>query len=126
MSAGFSRTASHTAPGMSGAVWLGLASFNVRSYAAAKAEIMPDVLHRQDKRSNIHAENSHQPTRERERRMRGFKSAGHAQRFLSSFGVIATLFRPSRHLLSAGNCRAIMRDRSGQWSPVNAVNFVFQ
>jgi putative transposase len=98
----------------------------LRSYAAAIAEIMPDVLHRQDKRSNNRAENSHQPTRERERRMRGFKSAGHAQRFLSSFGVIASFFRPFRHLLSAKNYRKIMRDRFEQWFEVTNQNFVFQ
>src|SRR6202162_5263012 len=52
----------------------------LRSYAAAKAEVMPSVAHHQHKGLNNRAENSHQPTRERERRMRGFKSAGHAQR----------------------------------------------
>jgi putative transposase len=71
------------------------------SYAVARAEVLPDVEHIRDKRSNNRTENSHQPTREREPRMRGFKSAGHAQRFLSSFGVIATFFRPGRHLLAA-------------------------
>ena len=55
------------------------------SYAAARAEVLPNVRHIQDKRANNRAENSHQPTRERERRMRGFKSAGHAQRFLATF-----------------------------------------
>jgi putative transposase len=87
----------------------------LRSYAAAKAEVMPSVDHHQQKRLNNRAENSHQPTRERERRMRGFKSAGHAQRFLSSFGVIASFFRPGRHLLSAQNYREIMRRRFAQW-----------
>lgn len=96
------------------------------SYAAALTEIMPDVLHRQGKRSNNHAENSHQPTRERERWMRGFKSAGHAQRFLSSFGVISLFFRPSRHLLSARNYRRIMRYRFAQWSDVTASDFAFR
>src|SRR4030081_3785884 len=75
----------------------------LRSYGAAKAELMPSVEHRKQKGLNNRAENSHQPTRERERRMRGFKSAGHAQRFLSSFGVIASFFRPGRHLRSARN-----------------------
>ena len=98
----------------------------LRSYAAAKAEIMPEVLHRQDKRANNRAENSHQPTRERERRMRGFKSVGHAQRFLSSFGVIASFFRPGRHLLSAENYREIMNNRFAQWSEVTSSNFIFQ
>src|ERR1700674_4578920 len=87
----------------------------LRSYAAAKAEVMPCVDHHQQKRLNNRAENSHQPTRERERRMRGFKSAGHAQRFLSTFGVIASFFRPGRHLLAAQNYRERMRRRFAQW-----------
>src|SRR6266478_2102177 len=81
----------------------------LRSYAAAKAEVMPSVEHQQQGRLNNRAENSHQPTRERERRMRGFKSPGHAQRFLSVFGVIASFFRPGRHRLAAKNYREIMR-----------------
>jgi putative transposase len=87
----------------------------LRSYAAAKAEVLPSVDHHQQKRLNNRAENSHQPTRERERRMRGFKSAGHAQRFLSTFGVIASFFRPGRHLLTAHNYRELMRRRFAQW-----------
>jgi len=88
------------------------------SYAAAKAEILPNVAHIHDRRSNNRAENSHQPTRERERRMRSFKSAGHAQRFLASFGVIASFFRPGRHLMAAPNYREVMRRRFTQWSEV--------
>ena len=87
----------------------------LRSYEAAKAEVMPSVKHHRDKGLNNRAESSHQPTRERERRMRGFKSAGHAQRFLSTFGVIASFFRPGRHLLRAGNYREMMRRRFTQW-----------
>jgi len=56
------------------------------SYGAAKREVLPGVEHRQHKRLNNRAENSHQPTRERERRMRRFKSPGHAQRFLACAG----------------------------------------
>lgn len=85
------------------------------SYAAAKAEVLPAVEHRRDKGSNNRAENSHQPTRERERRMRGFKSPGHAQRFLSVFGVITSFFRPGRHLLAAVKYREIMRRRFAEW-----------
>jgi putative transposase len=55
----------------------------LKSYGAAKREILPGVEHRQHKRLNNRAENSHQPTRLREKKMRTFKSAGHAQRFLS-------------------------------------------
>jgi putative transposase len=57
----------------------------LKSYEAAKKEILPNVGHRQHKYLNNRAENSHQPTRERERRMQRFKSAGHAQRFLSAY-----------------------------------------
>jgi putative transposase len=56
----------------------------LRSYSAAKREILPGVEHRQHKGLNNRAENSHQPTRLREKKMRRFKSAGHAQRFLLS------------------------------------------
>src|SRR5713226_78697 len=90
----------------------------LRSYPAAMAEFMPSVEHQQQGRLNNRAENSHQPTRERERRMRGFKSSGHAQRFLSVFGVIASFFRPGRHLLAAKNYREIMRRRFIQWREI--------
>ena len=50
----------------------------LQSYRAAKAEVMPGVEHRQHKGLNNRAENSHQPTRVRERVMRRFKSAGQA------------------------------------------------
>ena len=56
----------------------------LKSYAAAKREILPGVEHRQHKRLNNRAENSHQSTRLREKKMRRFKSAKHAQRFLSA------------------------------------------
>lgn len=93
----------------------------LRSYAAAKAEILPSVQHEQHAGLNNRAENSHQPTRERERRMRGFKSPGQAQRFLSAFGVIASFFRPGRHLLAAANYREIMRRRFTQWRELVSV-----
>jgi len=62
------------------------------SYGAAKKEIMPGVEHRQPKGLNNRAENSHQPTRRRERQMKRFKSAGQAQRFLSAHDPINNLF----------------------------------
>jgi putative transposase len=63
------------------------------SYGAAKREVMPGVEHRQHKGLNNRAENSHQPTRRRERIMKRFKSAGQAQRFLSVHDQVANLFR---------------------------------
>jgi putative transposase len=64
---------------------------------------------------NNRAENSHQPTRQRERRMQGFKSAGHAQRFLSAYGPIAQHFRPRRHWLLASEYRQEMAHRFQIW-----------
>ena len=44
----------------------------LKSYSAAKREMLPGVEHRQHRYLNNRAENSHQPTRQRERRMQGF------------------------------------------------------
>jgi putative transposase len=68
----------------------------LRSYGAAKKEIMPGVEHRQHKGLNNRAENSHQPTRRRERQMKRFKSARHVQRFVSIHDPIANLFHLRR------------------------------
>src|SRR5215213_4443964 len=68
---------------------------------AAKADVMPSVEHRRHKGLNNRAENSHQPTRRRERQMKRFKSAGQAQRFLSAHDQISTLFHLRRDHLSA-------------------------
>jgi len=87
----------------------------LKSYGAAKREILPSVAHRQHRYLNNRAENSHQPTRQRERRMQGFKSPGHAQRFLSADGLIAQHFRPRRHRLSALAYRQEMRHRFDIW-----------
>ncbi len=91
----------------------------LKSYSAAKAEIMPGVEHRRHKGLNNRAENSHQPTRVRERVMRRFKSAGHAQRFLSAFGIISNHFRPRRHLLTAERYREEMQRIFATWVEVS-------
>ena len=75
------------------------------SYGAAKREVMPGVEHRRHKGLNNRAENSHQPTRRRERQMKRCKSAGQAQRFLSSHAMIHGHFRPRRHLMTAAQYR---------------------
>ena len=73
----------------------------LRSYGAAKRDILPGVEHRQHKGLNNQAELSHQPTRQQERQMRRFKSAGQAQRFLSVHFPINNLFRGRRHRLKS-------------------------
>jgi len=88
------------------------------SYGAAKREVLPSVEHRQHKRLNNRAENSHQPTRQRERRMGRFKSSGHAQRFLAASGPIASHFRPRRHRLTAAIYRETRDQRFATWRAV--------
>jgi putative transposase len=92
------------------------------SYAAARADIMPGVEHRSGARLNNRAENSHQPTRERERRMRRFKSIGHAQRFLSVHGQVSNHFRPCRHRLRAGPYRETMHRRFEDWRAITGTD----
>ena len=93
----------------------------LKSYSAARAEIMPSVEHCREKWQNNRAENSHQPTRLRERVMRRFKSAGHAQRFLSAFGIIGSHFRPGRHLYSRAGYQEVMKSRLAAWREVSCL-----
>jgi putative transposase len=90
----------------------------LRSYGAAKREMLPSVEHRQQRYLNNRAENSHQPTRQRERHMQRFKSPGHAQRFLSAYGPIASHFRPRRHRLPAPVYRQEMQQRFQAWQEI--------
>ncbi len=73
----------------------------LRSYAAAKREVLPGVEHRQSRTLNNRAEVSHQPTRRRERQMQRFKSARHAQRFLSAHSRVHDHSQLRRHRLTA-------------------------
>ena len=88
------------------------------SDGAALREVLPGVEHRRHKRLNNRAEHPHQPTRERERRMRRFKRPGHAQRFLASYGPIAGHCRPRRHRLTAAAYRATRTQRFASWRAV--------
>ena len=83
----------------------------LRSYSAAHRTVMPSVVHSTRQYENNRAEVSHQPTRQRERQMRRFKSAAHLQRFASVHGVVQHLFRVGRHLLRAAHHR-LLRARS--------------
>jgi putative transposase len=93
----------------------------LKSYGAAKREILPGVEHRQHRYLNNRAENSHQPTRQRERRMQRFKSPGQAQRFLSAYGPIAQHFRPRRHRFAAPAYRQEMRNRFQIWQEITTL-----
>ena len=86
-----------------------LVTDKLSSYKAAHRVVMPSVAHRTDQYANNRAEVSHQPTRQRERQMRRFKSAAHAQRFLSVHGLVLNLFRVGRHLLRSAHHRLLRR-----------------
>ncbi len=73
----------------------------LRSYSAAKRDVMPAVEHRSHKGLNNRAENSHLPMRKRERTIQGFRSAGSLQRFISIFSELRNLFVTPRHNRSA-------------------------
>jgi putative transposase len=82
-----------------------LVTDGLRSYGVAQRELLPDVRYRRSRYLNNRAENSHRPTRRRERQMQRFKSPGQAQRFLTAHAIIYSHFRPRRHLMSAGRYR---------------------
>jgi putative transposase len=94
----------------------------LRSYGAAHSEVMPSVEHRSHKGLNNRAENSHQPTRQRERAMKGFRSVGGAQRFLAAFTGISPHFRSRRHLMTATAYRAEMTLRFAIWEQVTGAD----
>ena len=92
----------------------------LRSYGAARKDIGLRIEHRQHKGLNNRAENSHQPTRRRERVMKRFKSPRHAQKFLSVHDQIANLFHFPRNTLSAIDYRAARAKALAAWYEITA------
>ena len=90
-----------------------LVTDDLRSYAAAAHHLGLTRRHERGRSRNNRAENSHRPTRRRERKMQGFKSAGSAQRFLSARAAIQNTFYVQRHLTSAKTHRAL---RAAAWT----------
>jgi putative transposase len=98
-----------------------LVTDKLRSYAVAHRDLMPSAEHRRSKYLNNRAENSHPPTRQRERAMKGFRSPGRAQRFLACFSLISPHFRPRRHRLSATEYRTKMHHRFTTWNEITGL-----
>ena len=90
----------------------------LKSYGAAKKAILKGVEHRQHRGLNNRAENSHRPTRTRERRMGRFKSVGQAQRFLSAFEPIRGHFHPHQHKQPASDYRETIQQRMEIWRAI--------
>ena len=95
-----------------------LVTDKLKSYSAALRTIMPSANHDTERYANNRAEVSHQPTRQRERQMRRFKSPRQAQLFLSVHGVVQNLFRLARHRLKAVHYRMLRARSFATWDAV--------
>ena len=88
------------------------------SLSPALRRVLPNVDHRRHTGLNHRAENAHQPTRQRERLMRRFKSAEHAQRVLAPFGAVGDHFRVGRSRTAAPARRQLLIERHSTWREV--------
>ncbi len=98
-----------------------LVTDKLSSYVVAHRELMSSTEQRRSKYLNNRAENSHQPTRQRERAMKFFRSPAAAQQFLAVFSAISPHFRPGRHRLTSADYRSEMTDRFATWNDVTGV-----
>ncbi|MGY3064585.1 transposase-like protein [Streptomyces sp. TE3672] len=90
-----------------------LVTDKLRSHGVAHRELMSSADHRSHKDLNNRAENSHQPTRQRERATKGFRTVGRTQKFLSASSQTSPHFRPRRHRMTATGHRTETRHRFG-------------
>jgi len=88
---------------------------DLRSYRAATRELGISDHHVRGRWRNNRAENSHQPTRRRERKMQAFKSVGSAQRFLSMHAAANNTFNVQRHLIWATIHQAFRASAIDTW-----------
>jgi putative transposase len=88
----------------------------LRSYGVAHRELMPDAIHDNSQYANNRAEQSHEPTRVRERVMRRFKSVRQAQRFLGAHAALSNLFNLGRHKVGAQHYRNLRISALTEWS----------
>ena len=97
-----------------------LVTDDLRSYAPAARDLGIEHLHERGWWKNNRAENSHQPTRRRERKMQRFKSAGSGQKFLSAHAAVYNIFNVQRHLASAQSRRVLRAAAMSAWREVFA------
>lgn len=93
----------------------------LRSYGVAHRELVPETIHSTRQYENNRAEQSHEPTRVRERGMRRsdvseFKSVRQAQRFLNTHAAVSNLFNLGRHLVYAQHYRDLRICAFNEWS----------
>ncbi len=92
-----------------------LVTDDLRSYSAAVRDLGIERRHERGRWRNNRAENSHQPTRRRERKMQRFKSPGSAQKFLSTHAAVYNTFNVQRHLTSAQTHRTLRAAAMETW-----------
>jgi putative transposase len=92
-----------------------LVTDDLRSYGAAARDLGVEHLREHGRWKNNRAENSHQPTRRRERKMQRFKSARSAQKFLSTHAAVYNTFNVQRHLISAPSHRVLRATAMSTW-----------
>jgi transposase-like protein len=92
-----------------------LVTDDLRSYGAAVRDLGIESRHERGKWKNNRAENSHQPTRRREGKMQRFKSAGSAQKLLSTHAAVYNTFNVQRHLVSAETHRTLRAEAMTTW-----------
>jgi putative transposase len=92
-----------------------LVTDDLRSYSAAAHDLGIESRHQRGRWKNNRAENSHQPTRRRERKMQRFKSAGSAQKFLSTHAAVYNIFNVQPHLTSAQTHRVLRVAAMSTW-----------
>ena len=88
---------------------------DLRSYSAAARDLGIEACHERGQWRNNRAENSHHPTRRRERKMQRFKSRGSAQRFLSTHAAVYNTFNAQRHLTTRRTYRAFRAAAMSTW-----------
>jgi putative transposase len=99
----------------------GLASYGAALPRLPELHGVEHLRVRSAARLNNRVEQSHLPTRLRERRMQGFRPIDSAQHFLSLFSRVCNRFRPRRHLLTAAQYRTSMQGRFQTWSEITGV-----
>ena len=97
-----------------------LVTDDLPSYGAAARELGIQKRHERGRSKNNRAENSHQPTRRRERKMQGFKSPGSAQRFLSTHAAVYNTFNVQRHLTTRRTHQNLRSIAMSTWQDVVA------
>jgi putative transposase len=99
-----------------------LVTDNLRSYGAAARDLTLSGRHERGRwRKIAQRTRINQPTRRRERKMQGFKSAGSAQRFLSVHAATYNTFNVQRHLISAKTHRTLRASAMQTWRAATAL-----